>query len=63
MWYLNGLKSVKMHLRLFPSMEMSKRSYLVAHGNMVSVYDLIKNKWVQNIPFEGEVTNVVRGEA
>jgi hypothetical protein len=44
-------------------MEMSKRSYLVAHGNMVSVYDLIKNKWVQNIPFEGEVTNVVRGEA
>ncbi len=36
-------------------MSLGRRSFLVSHSNFVSIYDLIKNEWVQHIDFKVKV--------
>jgi hypothetical protein len=36
-------------------MTLGRRSFLVSHSNFVSIYDLIKNEWVQHIDFKNKV--------
>jgi hypothetical protein len=54
-WQMLGLDAIKYHIRLFNSMTLGRRSFLVSHSNFVSIYDLIKNEWVQHIEFESKV--------
>ena len=36
-------------------MSLGRRSFLVSHSNFVSIYDLIKNEWVQHIDFKVKI--------
>jgi hypothetical protein len=36
-------------------MSLGRRSFLVSHSKFVSIYDLIKNEWVQHVQFEHKV--------
>jgi hypothetical protein len=59
-WDLLPLDSVKHHVRVFNSMILGRRSFLVSHSNFVSIYDLIKNEWVKHMEFEGKVRFLLR---
>jgi hypothetical protein len=54
-WELLSLDAIKYHIRLFNSMSLGRRSFLVSHSKYVSIYDLIKNEWVQHMEFESKV--------
>jgi len=54
-WELIPLDSIKHHIRLFNSMVLGRRSFLVSHSSFVSISDLIKNEWVQHMDFKKRV--------
>lgn len=41
-------------------MTLGRRSFLVSHSNFVSIYDLIKNEWVQHIDFKVKINALRR---
>lgn len=57
-WEMLKFEAIKNHARLFKTMLLSHSSYLVAHSNFVSVYDLFLNKWTQNIEFESNIFTI-----
>lgn len=59
-WDLLPLDGVKNYVRVFNSMILGRRSFIVSHSTFVSIYDLIKNEWVKHIEFEAKVRSVLR---
>lgn len=55
-----GFDKIKSHLKMFTSMLLGRKSFLVSHGKLVSVYDLIKNAWVQHFIFDSEVCCILK---
>jgi len=51
-WDLLCLDAIKYSVRLFSSMVLGRRSFLVSHSHFVSIYDLIRNEWVKHIEFD-----------
>jgi len=59
-WDLLNLDCIKNHARLFNSLILGRRSFLVSHTNFVSIYDLIRNDWVKHMEFDGKVRFLLR---
>ena len=59
-WELLCLDTIKHHVRVFNSMILGRRSFLVSHSHFVSIYDLIKNDWVKHMEFESKVKVLLR---
>jgi hypothetical protein len=59
-WDMISFDVIKGYLKLYQSMLLGRRSFLVAHGKQVSVFDLIQNDWIQHIYFNDEVKHLLK---
>lgn len=46
--------------KIFTSFVFIKTYIFVAHGNLLSFYDVLKQKWIKHIPFDEDVIEVFR---
>lgn len=49
-------------MRLFPSYSLINTSFFLAHKNIVSLYDIVNKKWVNNFFVDTKVIKVFRNE-
>jgi hypothetical protein len=61
-WHMIGLSIIKSHVRLVSSILMTEASFLISFSNIVSIYDLRLNKWVQNIKLDSKIISMILDE-
>ena len=59
-WNMVALSNIKSFAKLITTMYMYKSSFLVSHANVISVYDLRLNRWVQHLKMNDEVAKIVK---
>lgn len=55
-------KRINNHVKIYQSFALINISFFVAHGNYISLYDIIEKKWKKTFHFEEKVLNVFRNE-
>lgn len=48
-WDLIKLSIIKNHVKIVTSMIMQDASFIISQSNVISIYDLRLNRWIQNI--------------
>lgn len=59
-WFMIPFSIVKSHIKLVTSMMMMSASFFVSHSNIVSIFDLRNNKWIQNLKFDHDIIKIVK---
>lgn len=49
-------------LKMYPSYSLINTSFFVAHGNIISLFDILKKQWVSHFFFEEKITCVFRNK-
>ncbi len=55
-------RSISTHFKFYPSFCLINTSFFLAHGNIISLFDIIKKKWVKHFIVEEKVLKVFRNE-
>ena len=50
------------HVKIYQSYSLINTSFFIAHGNYVSLYDIISKKWKKTFSFDVKVMKVFRNE-
>ena len=48
--------------KIYNSFVFPKTYIMVAHANIVSVFDILENKWINHIVFESDIVSMLRQE-
>lgn len=54
-WKLLRFEGLKNYIKLFSGMVLCRLSYLIAHTNMLSIYNMISQQWVDHIEFPATI--------
>jgi hypothetical protein len=57
-----ALSNIKSFAKLITNIFMYESSFLVSHANVISVYDLRLNRWVQHLKMNAEVLKIIKYE-
>jgi len=60
LWLRIGQNSVSQTMNLYPSFLLFFTKMIVAHQNIVSIFDLLESKWTEHLTFTARVTDVFR---
>ena len=58
-WNMVALSNIKSFAKLITNIYMYESSFLVSHANVISVYDLRLNRWVQHLKMNDEVIKIM----
>ena len=53
---------VQNFFRLYENFVLINTSFFVSHGHLISVYDIIKQKWIMHFNFEKKIIKVFRNQ-
>ena len=59
-WNMVALSNIKSFAKLITNIYMHESSFLVSHANVISVYDLRLNRWVQHLKMNDEVIKIIK---
>jgi hypothetical protein len=51
---------IKNHCKIFNSFALVKTLMMVAHGHVVSLFSVLKQKWIKHIAFDHEIKQIFR---
>ncbi len=55
-------RSISTHFKFYPSFCLINTSFFLAHGNIISLFDIIKKTWLKHFIVEEKVLKVFRNE-